>query len=337
MSPAASKKPAKSEEPAGPPVLARLLCKTGANAGLAFGLSSERPSVVGRTQGASLIVPDPLVSREHARIAFDAGHFYVENLSGTNGTLLNGLPVQREALEHLDVLGFGPDSEFIFRLERGASAPAAPGGPIRAAVLLPAGSSGARIELQAGSSTLGRAAGNTVVLEMKAISSQHARFDVSPAEVQLEDLGSANGTTVNDQRFTGKLRLNDGDVVTFGKVVSFVVQFERESAPEAGPPAPPSGWRLVGEEDGLVLNLPSEPGHYVVGRESGCQLILENKKSVSRRHAEMSLDESGRLNVRDLASGNGTFVNGVKIRESVLNVGDRLQIGLVGFRVEARP
>jgi pSer/pThr/pTyr-binding forkhead associated (FHA) protein len=332
MSPAAPKQP--SEAPAGPIVHARLQCKTGQNAGLSLLLSSDRPVVVGRTQSAGLIVPDPLVSREHARIHYERGHFVVENLSRTNGTLLNGAPVQREILDHLDVIGFGPDSEFIFRVDRGSATPAV-ARPIVRVLLLPSGSSGQPIELAPGLTSFGRSTGSTVILEQKAVSSQHARVEVGPDKVELEDLGSANGTSVNDRRVSGKTLLAEGDSLVFGKVAGFVVKIERQSGPVESPP-PAGGWRLVGEEDGLILNLPSEPGHYVIGRESSCSIVLENKKSVSRRHAELSLDPAGWLHIRDLASGNGTFVNGVKIRESALKPGDRLQIGLVGFRVEGR-
>jgi pSer/pThr/pTyr-binding forkhead associated (FHA) protein len=336
MSPAApKKKPATPEAPAGPPLLARLLCKTGQNAGLTFELASDRPVLIGRTPSAGLIVPDPMVSREHARVSFEAGRFILENLSGTNGTLLNGVPVERESLEHLDVIGFGPDSEFILRLDRRAPAPEGASQPVARVVLLPTGAVGQRVELGPGESTIGRAASNNVVLELKAVSSQHARVVVGPLQVELTDLGSANGTTVNEQRVSGTAILADGDTLVFGKVAGFVVQIEREAEPQEAPP-PPSGWRLAGEEESLALNVPTEPGHYVIGRESSCQIVLENKKSVSRRHAELTVDAAGRLQIRDLASGNGTFVNSVKIRESALRLGDRLQIGLVAFRIEAR-
>lgn len=319
---------------AAPIVSARLFSKTGTCAGLAFQITSERPVTVGRTQGANLIVPDRLVSREHARILFEDGRFVLENIEATNGTFLNGAQMDREPLEHLDVVGFGPNSDFIFALDSSAGSGDRKR-PVAGIVLLPTDASGNPIQLPLGTATLGRAEGNTVVIEQKAVSSQHARLLVGEAEVEVEDLGSANGTTVNERRVSGKLRLQEGDVLVLGKVASFVVQIQRQ--PEAGmAPPPAAGYRLVGEEDSIQLLLPPEAGHYVIGRESSCALILENKKSVSRRHAELELDADGRMKVRDLASGNGTMVNGVKIREAPLQVGDELQIGLVVLRVEAR-
>jgi hypothetical protein len=52
--------------------------------------------------------------------------------------------------------------------------------------------------------------------------------------------------------------------------------------------------------------------------------------SVSRKHAQIALTESGYM-VRDLGSENGTFVNGERIAEQPLTDGDLLHFGGVGF------
>lgn len=63
----------------------------------------------------------------------------------------------------------------------------------------------------------------------------------------------------------------------------------------------------------------------LVGRSRGCELQLPDGDA-SRRHAEIVPDEEGFL-LRDLASTNGTFVNGERVREHRLRPGDRIQIG----------
>jgi hypothetical protein len=52
--------------------------------------------------------------------------------------------------------------------------------------------------------------------------------------------------------------------------------------------------------------------------------------SVSRKHAQIALTESGYM-VRDLGSENGTFVNGERVAEQPLTDGDLLHFGGVGF------
>lgn len=333
MSSASKKKPKSTTEAVPEPLVrARLISKTGPSAGLSFALTSERPMIVGRSRSAGILLPDQLVSREHARIGFENGHFLLEHLSSSNSTRLNGEETRREILQHLDVIGFGPESEFIFLLDRTVAA-APSSRTLRRLTLVPSGAAGEPVSMEPGTATIGRAAGNDLVLEHKAVSSQHARIQIGADKAEIEDLGSANGTTVNERRVDSKVPLADGDVVVFGKVVGFVVKLEWEAEPKQGPAG---GWRLAAEEDALILPIPSEAGHYVIGREVGCDLVVENKKSVSRRHAEVIVDEAGRLSVRDQASGNGTFVNGLKIRESELRLGDRVQFGLVVFRVEGK-
>lgn len=66
----------------------------------------------------------------------------------------------------------------------------------------------------------------------------------------------------------------------------------------------------------------------VVGRSSQVQIQICGS-SVSRRHAELRLTKGGQVALRDLGSGNGTWLNGERILgERVLRQGDQLQFGL---------
>jgi hypothetical protein len=65
--------------------------------------------------------------------------------------------------------------------------------------------------------TLGRKPGNDIVLDTMVVSGQHCAFDlVGVADVYLEDLGSTNGTYVNDHMVKERTRLKDGDVIAIG-------------------------------------------------------------------------------------------------------------------------
>lgn len=64
---------------------------------------------------------------------------------------------------------------------------------------------------------LGRKPGNDIVLDTMVVSGQHCAFDlVGVADVFLTDLGSTNGTYVNDRMVKERTRLNDGDVIAIG-------------------------------------------------------------------------------------------------------------------------
>jgi hypothetical protein len=65
--------------------------------------------------------------------------------------------------------------------------------------------------------TLGRKAGNDIVLDTMVVSGQHCAFDlVGVADVYIEDLGSTNGTFVNNAMVKKRTLLRDGDVVAIG-------------------------------------------------------------------------------------------------------------------------
>ena len=73
----------------------------------------------------------------------------------------------------------------------------------------------------------------------------------------------------------------------------------------------------------------------VVGRAPSSDIAIFDP-TISRRHAELQVDESG-LRVRDLGSSNGTFHNGEKIEDAeavTLAPGDTITFGKVAFRVQ---
>ncbi|MBI5497673.1 MAG: FHA domain-containing protein [Deltaproteobacteria bacterium] len=63
----------------------------------------------------------------------------------------------------------------------------------------------------------------------------------------------------------------------------------------------------------------------LVGREESNDIQL-NETGVSRVHAKLIM-EQGRLELRDLNSTNGTFVNGQRATRASLKEGDRVLIG----------
>ena len=74
-----------------------------------------------------------------------------------------------------------------------------------------------------------------------------------------------------------------------------------------------------------------------LGRAVGADFIVD-AALVSRVHCRLTLLPDGALEVRDLESTNGTFVNGQRIETARLAPGDRLQVGrmeLVAMREDA--
>ena len=78
---------------------------------------------------------------------------------------------------------------------------------------------GRRAALQEGENVIGRSPACHVCLDAAGVSRTHARIVVDGNSVRLGDLGSKNGTTVNDQPATADVVLRDGDRVGFGSIV----------------------------------------------------------------------------------------------------------------------
>lgn len=66
--------------------------------------------------------------------------------------------------------------------------------------------------------TIGRE-GCDITIPDPELSRRHARIRRLDSGVAIEDLGSTNGTFVNDQRITGVCELNENDVVRLGHTV----------------------------------------------------------------------------------------------------------------------
>lgn len=72
-------------------------------------------------------------------------------------------------------------------------------------------------------------------------------------------------------------------------------------------------------------------GLVTLGRDPACQLQLPDL-AVSRRHCEI-LAGAGGIQVRDLGSFNGTFLNGIRVGASPVGHDDELRLGSCVFRV----
>ncbi len=62
-----------------------------------------------------------------------------------------------------------------------------------------------------------------------------------------------------------------------------------------------------------------------IGREDGCEVCL-NDEAVSRKQCAVKAD-NGSFLITDFSSRNGSFVNGLRIREKVLQHGDKIRVG----------
>lgn len=80
------------------------------------------------------------------------------------------------------------------------------------------------------------------------------------------------------------------------------------------------------ENGGLLREQTFEQNLIRIGKGGQSHLRLGNS-TVSRQHAVIEVDESGRVLLRDLESTNGTQINGKRLKEGDLYDGDEIRIG----------
>jgi FHA domain len=82
----------------------------------------------------------------------------------------------------------------------------------------------------------------------------------------------------------------------------------------------------------LALDWTGEQSELVLGRSSRCDVVVSDL-TVSRRHARLFFRD-GKWLLQDLASTNGTLVNGRRVGRCELRPGDRLLVGEARLRVD---
>lgn len=87
---------------------------------------------------------------------------------------------------------------------------------------------------------------------------------------------------------------------------------------------------LKGSASGKEVKIPTP--ECIIGRSSECHLRPKSD-AISRRHCSIIV-EDGNVIVRDFGSKNGTYVNGRRVKDSlVLKPGDQLHVGPLAFEV----
>jgi pSer/pThr/pTyr-binding forkhead associated (FHA) protein len=169
---------------------------------------------------------------------------------------------------------------------------------------------------------IGAAADNDFRVDVTGISRHHARIVREGADFWLEDSGSTNGTFVNGLR-VARERLRHLDVVTLGRGVDLIAVASEASAFKVGHAVRAAWLEPLDPQFGSRIDVP--PGELTLGRSAPSNVLLDSPL-VSHLHARLERTPD-HLVVSDLASSNGTFVNGKLIREPVEVVdGDTLSI-----------
>lgn len=187
---------------------------------------------IGRKSDNDLAIDDHTVSSRHARIVRVQSVYFLEDLKSTNGTALNGKPIERAQLRDADVVTIG-QHRIVFQdsapIPAAAVAPPQPdldqtiaisgktlrtGQSVAAQLLVTAGKTN-RLEYQLTkpASLIGSQAGAAIQLtgwfapkSAALISNRAGVYSISPSQ-------GAKRLQVNGRDVAGQQQLNNGDVI----------------------------------------------------------------------------------------------------------------------------
>lgn len=226
--------------------------------------------VIGSSPACQIVLNAEGVSPRHCEVTTQGERVSVAPLAISAPTLLNGKAITTATeIKGGDLLMLAGVACRVVASERkvAAAAPAAArvadeSGATRVRMALPKimlrGVSGAtfgKVFPVHGSMVVGRASDCDICIASEEISRHHARLQLVADGVMVEDMGSANGTYVNDQRVAGPTLLKAGgelrmDVVRFQLIApgSDTVAAPRAATPAAAPAKGSSAtiWIVVG-------------------------------------------------------------------------------------------
>ena len=180
------------------------------------------------------------------------------------------------------------------------------------------------------------------------VSWDHAVLYVSDGTWVLEDQGSRNGTYAGSERIS-RLNIDGPCVIHVGNPEDGpVLRFELEAVAETPTSAPPrspgstpfNGWGDVDPHASLP-GVDREPTSRIqlqaarvvkIGRRPDNDIVVHDL-GVSKAHAELKMSPTGRYQIFDLGSHNGTFVNGQRVNQAELTEDDIVSIGHATFRL----
>ena len=188
-----------------------------------------------------------------------------------------------------------------------------------------------------------------IVLDGPGVRPQHCELHVTAHGVMLQ-VPPGTTVSVNGRAVDGLIALRPGDSVSFDRIQARLASIDAPSPShhqhEGSLPAP------ANDDPGATAVRPVLPkyvlrgvsgegfgrsyplaGPTLVGRASECSLHLD-EAGLSRQHARLVPTNDG-LQIEDLGSTNGSFLNGQRIQRGIARHGDEVGFDTLRFRLVA--
>ncbi len=201
---------------------------------------------------------------------------------------------------------------------------------------------GREYPIRPGANSIGRE-GDIAIPDPK-VSRRHAEIACDGDQITLTDVGSTNGTKVNDEVVSAPTVLAESDRVSFGGVEfrlkmpgaaasgATVTLPSNKTAAMSAPPVievPVAYWMGEG------LRVPLGLGDHTFGRKSDNAIAIADPY-VSGRHGVVSVSEDG-ITLTDTGSTNGTVIDGQKIEPHApvaIEADTVIRLGNLEFKID---
>lgn len=168
-----------------------------------------------------------------------------------------------------------------------------------------------------------------VMIKAAGVEPLHAELLTQDSKLFLVDKAGKNNVEVNGQAVTKYGPIKEGDSLTIAGIkMKFI---DSVSSAEAAP-ATFDGWSLEANGDWLKGQSFEIKGEMVLGRDTTCDIVIPGTH-LSRRHAKLVVIGK-HVEITDLDSSNGTYVNGKKVESAKLVSGDKVQFDVLKFVVK---
>lgn len=290
---------------------ARLVCQTGELAGTSFDLGES--TTIGTKETHDIVIRSPALSPDHARIVFQDGAYRLEDLGSSHGIRLDGAPVDRPMrLDRVHVVELSENLEFVFIQEARAARdaptrdPAEPPAPEPPQSERPEPSRPPQEPEAEGADDRGH-----TVMDVQGFGPLPPQFrggvrDAAPDEVKEPEKPVRDRPETPEPPDEGATRVSIPSPM----------------------PEPPRRIRLEATSpEGQLLSFDLDEGKHVMGRGQACEITVPDPEMwLSREHAVIRVSKDS-IELEDLKSVNGTFVQGRKIERVSLEPGATFSLG----------
>lgn len=178
--------------------------------------------------------------------------------------------------------------------------------------------------------TFGTGVENNYKVSGAGVQTIQAGLEVNGDNIMLFNLGGGDSVTLNGEVVEKRSEVKAGDIFAIGDA-EYLIDDPKQKRNQPKATSTTKNWVLKAKNTALANKTFELEGSKIIGRANDCDICL-NVVHLSRNHARITV-RGAELELEDLNSSNGTFVNGRKIETATVKAGDEITFDTLKFTV----